>query len=393
MAGGRQHHASPQPLTKESNMKNLFKSLSLLALPLWGASAFAQNAVATVYSGDGFSGTATVLNAPGTYAMDSWCGPQLGLSSDKVLGFRPRAIKLANGYQVKLQGWYGNAGDDHCRGPSSSLVPLTCMDSKNLYDPGCLSSWVYDNVGGAVIIEPVPTPQTDPTVLATVYSGDNFTGKAVAIHATGTYAMDSWCGPVLGLGSDKVLGFRPRSIKLAGGYQVKIQGWYGNPGDDHCLGPSYSLVPRACTDSGNLYGSGCLSGWVYDNVGGAVIVEPVPTPQTDPTVLATVYSGDNFTGKAVALRATGTYAMDSWCGPALGLSTDKVLGFRPRSIKLASGRQVKLQGWYGNPGDDHCLGPSYSLVPQTCVNSSNVYDSGCLSSWVYDNVGGAVIVE
>jgi hypothetical protein len=233
----------------------------------------------------------------------------------------------------------------------------------------------------------------DSGIIATVYSGDNFSGTAVAIRFQGTYAMDSQCGPALGLGADHVLGFRPRSIQLADGYQVKIQGWYANPGDTHCAGPSYSLVPITCTNSKNLYDAGCLSGWVYDNVGGAVIVEKVPTPRTDSGVIATVYSGDNFSGKAVAIRSLGAYAMDSWCGPVLGLGSDHVLGFRPRSILLAGGRQVKIQGWYANPGDTHCAGPSYSLVPSTCVNSKNLYDAGCLSGWVYDNVGGAVLVE
>ncbi|WPB75774.1 hypothetical protein KYC5002_43130 [Archangium violaceum] len=372
-------------------MRKLCTALGVLAMQLSGASALAQ--VTTVYSGDNASGTAVQISGSGTYAMDSGCGPALGLSPSNVLGFRPRFIQLADGYQVRLQGWHANPGDTHCAGPSSSLVPPTCVNSKNIYDAGCVSSWVYANVGGAVIIEKVPTPQTDPGVLATVYSGDNFSGKAVAIRAQGTYAMDSECGPALGLSTGHVLGFRPRSILLADGYQVRLQGWHANPGETHCAGPSSSLVPITCTNSKNIYDAGCVSNWVYYNVGGAVIIEKVPTPQTDPGVLATVYSADNFSGKAVAIRGLGTYAMDSECGPALGLSTSHVLGFRPRSILLASGRQVKLQGWYGNPGETHCAGPSASLVPPTCTNSKNIYDPGCVSNWVYYNVGGAVLVE
>ncbi|MFY0566960.1 hypothetical protein ACN28E_24405 [Archangium lansingense] len=252
-------------------MKKLCTAFGVLAFQLSSASAFAQ--VATVYSGDNGSGTAVQLYSQGTYAMDSGCGPVLGLGASNVLGFRPRFIQLADGYQVKLQGWHGNPGDTHCAGPSYSQVPITCTNSKNLYDAGCISSWVYDNVGGAVIIEKVPTPQTDSSVLATVYSGDNFSGKAVAIRSLGAYAMDSACGPALGLGASNVLGFRPRSILLAGGRQVKLQGWHGNPGDTHCAGPSYSLVPSTCVNSKNLYDAGCMSGWVYDNVGGAVLVE------------------------------------------------------------------------------------------------------------------------
>ncbi|PTL79983.1 hypothetical protein [Vitiosangium sp. GDMCC 1.1324] len=49
----------------------------------------------------------------------------------------------------------GSTREEKLKGRDAPRYPALFegVQSKNLYDAGCLSTWVYDNVGGAVLVE------------------------------------------------------------------------------------------------------------------------------------------------------------------------------------------------------------------------------------------------
>lgn len=96
-----------------------------------------------VYSDVNFTGKSLELPGPGVYPLDPECG------TGTLIPFKPKSVKMPDGYRIGFKGWYGNEGDTKC-GPSIGWATEPSQ-FRNLTT--VFSNWVYTNVGGSIVIE------------------------------------------------------------------------------------------------------------------------------------------------------------------------------------------------------------------------------------------------
>lgn len=101
-----------------------------------------------VYSDVNFTGESRQLQGPGEYPLDSECG------AGTIIPFKPKSVKMPDGYRLGFKGWYGNEGDTKC-GPSITWAtdPSQFSDLTKAF-----SNWIYTYVGGSIVIEKNDSP-------------------------------------------------------------------------------------------------------------------------------------------------------------------------------------------------------------------------------------------
>lgn len=104
-----------------------------------------------VYSDVNFTGESRQLQGPGEYPLDQSCG------TGPIIPFKPKSVKMPDGYRLGFKGWYGNEGDTKC-GPSITWAtdPSQFSDLTKAF-----SNWIYTYVGGSIVIEKNDSPLSD----------------------------------------------------------------------------------------------------------------------------------------------------------------------------------------------------------------------------------------
>lgn len=112
-----------------------------------------------VYSDVNFTGESRQLPGPGEYPLDPECGagkstPLIQFISPSFIPFKPKSVKMPDGYRLGFKGWYGNEGDTKC-GPSITWAtdPSQFSDLTKAF-----SNWIYTYVGGSIVIEKNDSP-------------------------------------------------------------------------------------------------------------------------------------------------------------------------------------------------------------------------------------------
>jgi hypothetical protein len=133
------------------------------------------------------------VTEPGIYTIDPNCAESRDDESGLV-GFQPLSIKVAEGYQVRWLGWYGNDGDQHCGidGQVAFMPSGECSDMTSGDDKPCLGSWVYDNVRGfievamqtPVVSEATGTVDKSTTEASIVVSAEEGSGESWVSEST-----------------------------------------------------------------------------------------------------------------------------------------------------------------------------------------------------------------